>query len=73
MSLSLQAARVGLCLKKLEGYLPTILNPGILLFRRVWLKIKQGGLRRFSPCFHLPGFHFGTGFEPQLGNHQQTQ
>ena len=27
----------------------------------VWLKIKQEGLRRFGPCFHLPGFHFGTG------------
>ena len=29
----------------------------------VWLKIKQGGQTAgFGPCFHLPGFHFGTGF-----------
>ena len=35
----------------------------IYIWKWVWLKIKQGGgLRRFGPCFHLPGFHFGTGF-----------
>ena len=29
----------------------------------VWLKIKQEGQTAgFGPCFHLPGFHFGTGF-----------
>ena len=29
----------------------------------VWLKIQELGLRRFwSMFFHLPGFHFGTGF-----------
>ena len=27
----------------------------------VWLKIKQGGYAGFGPCFHLPGFQFGTG------------
>ena len=31
--------------------------------RWVWLKIKQEGQTAgFGPCFHLPGFHFGTGF-----------
>ena len=30
---------------------------------RVWLKIKQEGQTAgFGPCFHLPGFQFGTGF-----------
>ena len=31
----------------------------------MWLKIEQQGPRGyagFGPCFHLPGFHFGTGF-----------
>ena len=29
----------------------------------LWLKIKQEGQTAgFGPCFHLPGFHFGTGF-----------
>ena len=29
----------------------------------VWLKSKQEGpTAGFGPCFHLPGFHFGTGF-----------
>ena len=29
----------------------------------VWLKIKlEGRTAGFGPCFHLPGFHFGTGF-----------
>ena len=29
----------------------------------VWLKIKQEGQTAgVGPCFHLPGFHFGTGF-----------
>ena len=29
----------------------------------VWLKIKQEGQTAgFGPCFHLPGFPFGTGF-----------
>ena len=29
---------------------------------RVWLKMKELGLRGFSLCFHLPGFHFGYPF-----------
>ena len=28
----------------------------------LWLKIKQRGYAGVGPCFHLPGFHFGTGF-----------
>ena len=28
----------------------------------VWLKINNRGFAGFGPCFHLPGFHFGTGF-----------
>ena len=29
----------------------------------MWLKIKQEGQTAgFGPCFHLPGFHVGTGF-----------
>ena len=29
----------------------------------VWLKIKQEGQTAgLGPCFHSPGFHFGTGF-----------
>ena len=29
----------------------------------VWLNIEQEGQTAgFGPCFHLPGFHFGTGF-----------
>ena len=41
----------------------------------LWLKIKQGGggggLR---PCFHLPGFHFGTGVlsHSHMGKHHQN-
>ena len=33
---------------------------GILIW--VWLKIKWGQTAGFGPCFHLPGFDFGTGF-----------
>ena len=36
----------------------------------VWLKIKQEGQTAgFGPCFHLPGFHFGTGL---LSHRQMT-
>ena len=29
-------------------------------------KLNERGCAGFGPCFHLPGFHFGTGFfEPQ--------
>ena len=28
----------------------------------VWLKIQEGQTAGFGPCFHLPGFHFATGF-----------
>ena len=28
----------------------------------VWLKIQQGQTAGVGPCFHLPGFHCGTGF-----------
>ena len=29
----------------------------------LWLKIQElGQTAGFGPCFHLPGFHFGTGF-----------
>ena len=28
-------------------------------FTWVWVKIKPPGDRRFGPCFHFPGFHFG--------------
>ena len=31
---------------------------------RVWLKIKELGLRRFRLWFHLPRCYFGTFFEP---------
>ena len=36
----------------------------------VWLKIKELGLRGFSLCCHLPGFHFGYPFltHSQLAN-----
>ena len=32
-------------------------------------KLKTRGYAGFGPCFHLPGFHFGTGFLSQPFEH----
>ena len=37
----------------------------------LWLKIKQQGQTAgVGPCFHLPGFHFGTGLLSQFWYYQ---
>ena len=38
------------------------LDRTVVFFGGVWLEKLKGQTAGFGPCFHLPGFHFGTGF-----------